>query len=166
MKNKSGLSLVISALIMIVLVIVGVSIIWAVVDKMINKEVSKSEACFGIFEKVNINNDYTCYNYSSEELLVSIEIGDIELEKLLVSISGKGTSKSFNLYEGANYDYVRKYPSGAYNESLNLPGKNSGATYVVKTTKVSIIELAPIINGQQCEVSDSLSEIDDCALLA
>lgn len=164
--NKKGLSMVISAMIMIVLVIAAVGIIWTIVKNLIEGKIEETESCFGIFDKVSINNRYTCYESSSDEVQFSINIGDIDVDKILVLISGIQDSKSIEIYNGVIYSDVKNYGS-EYNTSLNLPGKNGGLTYVVKdfSDNPNSIEISPVINKNVCGISDSLFEIDDCSSL-
>ena len=170
-KNRFGLSLVVSAVIMIALVMAGISIIWITVNKIINKNVGESEACFGSTGKVTINNDYTCYNSSSGEAQVSINVGDIEIDGLLISIYEKGHSKSFKITKKDShfspYGYVKNYSRG---NLIKLPEKNAGATYIIDLKSLgisepSLINIAPIINKHQCGISDSLPKIDSCSSL-
>ena len=50
-----------------------------------------------------------------------------------------------------------------------MPEKNSAITYILNLTAVSFpkpdgIKIAPIANGEQCEVVDTLNEIDNCII--
>ncbi len=170
-SQKKGLSGVIAAVILIALVMVTTAIIWTVVNNLITEKLEGAESCFDIFEKVTINNRYTCYNYSSNQLQFSINIGDIKIDEVLVAVSGKGTTTSFKLSnEVLNIPDLTNYPSGSI--GVRLPGKNSGLTYFFDMSgsgfseKPDLIKIIPIIGQKQCEASDSLSEIDNCLLLA
>jgi hypothetical protein len=157
---------------MIALVLAAIAIGWVVVNNMIKEEVEGSGSCFGIFDKVTISGGYTCYNATSNEVQFSISIGDITVPEILVAISSEGTTNSFKLSSGAQESYLKNYGDATYGEALQFPGKNSGRTYVFNMGDAGLsgipdlIELAPIIDGKQCEVSDSLSEFDACELLA
>lgn len=165
--DKRGLSMVISAVILIALVVVSVGTIWVFVKNMIEESIEETEACFGIFEKVTIKNQYTCYNSSSGEFQFSISIGDIDVDKILVLISTISDSQNVEMYGGATYPYLKDY-NGTYNDPIKFPEKNSGLTYVVSgfSDKVNLIEIAPVIDEKTCDISDSLYEIDDCLSLA
>lgn len=171
MKNKRGLSAVIGAIILIALAVASVSIIWVVVKNMIEGNIEQTESC-GVknFDKVNINNEFTCYNYSSEEFRFSINIGDIEVDELLISISTEEETKSFRINEdGSSYPELRSY-RGEYGSIIRPPVKDAGLTYVADMNKIGIgipksIKIAPSVDGKQCEVSDSLYEIDNCLAL-
>ncbi len=167
--KKRGLSAVISAIIMIALTIAAIAIVWAFVDQLIKAQKDRTTSCSNIYGKITINNRYTCYNSSSKEFKFSVKIGDIDIDELLVSISGDMNSKSFKLDNEEKSIAALKNTIGG--SLVKLPGKNGGSTYIYNMTgggfsgKPDSIELAPIINEKQCEVSDSSSEIDDCLLL-
>ncbi|MEN7982296.1 MAG: archaellin/type IV pilin N-terminal domain-containing protein [Nanoarchaeota archaeon] len=177
MKSKKAISGVITAVIMIALVIAATSIVWTIVNNLVKDKLDEAGSCFDTFEKVTINNKYTCYNITEEsstdpnELRVSISVSDIDLTALLVSVSdSQGNSKSFKLSNTPiTENYLRLY-NGNYNEDIIIPEKNSGINYVINTQELgigypSLIQLAPIVGGKQCEVSDLLSKIDNCKSL-
>lgn len=165
--KKRGMSMIISAVIMILLVLIAMGLVWVAVKNIVDEGVGETESCFGIFGKVDINDRYTCYNSSSGEVQFSVDIGDIDVEKVIVSISTIGGSSSIEIYEGAVYPNVKDY-NGDYNLGISFPGKNSGRTYVASgfSQKVDSIMIAPVINGRMCDSSDSTNEIYDCLLIA
>ncbi|MHA1988097.1 MAG: hypothetical protein ACW98D_15790 [Promethearchaeota archaeon] len=161
-KNHKAVSGVIVAVIMIALVMAATVIVWTVVNNLIKGKLGNVESCFGIFEKITINSRYTCYNDTSKEFQFSINIGDIDVDKVIVSISREGTTNSFEIPSATSG--LVNYPSGS--GDVILPGKNSGLTYIYSVAQSpDLIKIAPIINGKQCEVSDLLLEIDDCSSL-
>lgn len=172
MKSKKGVSGVVAMVILIALVLAAVAIVWVVVNNIVETGIEGSESCFGIFDKITIENSYTCYNDTSHELQFSINIGDIQVDKILVAVASAGSTKSFSLSSGVQEIYLKNYPDGLYNAALLFPGKNAGKTYVldmddaVLSGSPDFLEIAPIINEKQCGVSDTLSEFDDCALLS
>lgn len=170
MKNKKAISGVITAVIMIAIVIAASSIVWTVVNNLVKDKLEEAGSCFDTFEKVTINSRYTCYNSSSNELQFSISVEDIDLTSLLVSVSGGGESKSFRLTsQGLTEDYLFTYPSKS--QPVYLPEQNSGKTYILNLetagiSKPDLIQIAPIIGTNQCELSDSLAQIDNCLALS
>lgn len=169
--NKNGLSGVITTVLMIALAMAAVVIVWTVVNNIVSDKLEETESCFGVFGKISINSRYTCYNESSNEFQFSVSIGDIDVGEVLVSISGEGQTQSFKLDNEAKViDGLIKYPDRS--TSIKLPGKNSGLTYIFEMTGAGFseapdsISLVPVINGKQCEVADSLSQIDSCSALA
>lgn len=171
-KNRRGLSSVVATVILIGLVISAVAIVWAVVTNLVEDEIKGSESCFGIFDKVTIENSYTCYNSTSKELQFSINIGDIEVEEILIAVSSVGTANSFRLSNGTQKSYLKNYLDVSYGGSLQFPGKNAGRSYVLDMNNAGLsgspdsLDIAPIVNGQQCGISDTMLEFDDCSLLS
>jgi hypothetical protein len=170
--KRKGVSVVVATVIMIVLVIAAIAIVWVVVTNIVEEGIEGSEACFGIFDKVTIENGYTCYNSSSEEFQFSINLGDIQVDEILVAVSSAGSTKSFNLGSNTQESYLKNYLDESYGGTLQFPGKNAGRTYVLDMSSAGLsgspdsLEIAPIINDEQCGVSDSVSEFDDCLLLS
>lgn len=169
MKNKKGISGVITVVIMIALVMVAAVIVWVVVRNIVQGQLGGVESCFGAYGKVTINDIYTCYNSSSDKFQFSISIGDIDVDSVLVSISGEGATKSFSITNQAQtIANLSNYRSTGFGtDNITLPGKNGGKTYLTNyfTNQPDLMQIAPVISRSQCEVSDSLSEIDDCASL-
>lgn len=164
MENKKAISGVITAVIMIALVMVAAIIVWVVVRNIVQGKLEGVESCLGIYEKVTINNMYTCYDSINDEFQFSLSIGDIDINNVIVSVSGAGETKSYTLSnQNQTISGLGPYPSGS--GEVILPGRNSGLTYIASdfTEKPDLIQIAAVINGQQCETSDSLSEIDVCS---
>ncbi len=170
-KNKKGLSTVIATLIIITLVMVTASIVWVEVSKILKESQENTQACFNIFDKVTLNREYSCYNSTSKDMELSINIGDIDVEEVLILISGRGESESAKITsQGSQINYVRNY-NNLLNNIIKLPGKNEGKTYLFNTTGLGIgipqsVSIAPKINKKQCEVSDIMRTIDNCMALA
>lgn len=164
MKNKSGLSGVVSAMIMIALVMAAGVLIWIFSSNLVNKNLEEAESCFKIYDKVTINGDYTCYDWANKEILISIKVADIEIGGILVGVSGEGNSGSFVLGNNpAPIQNVKPYLSETYGEAVSAPGKNSGKTYVMRFNSIpESIEIAPIVNGKQCDVSDAVYNVYQC----
>jgi len=167
--NQKGLSQIIATMMIIMLVLGATAIVFNVVTNLIKEETESSESCFGNFGKVTINKQYTCHNFSSNEIQFLINIGDVDIAGLLISVSGNSEAKSFEI-TNETISFVKTY-KGSYGDVINPPNKNSGLTYIVNLSEMGIgsadsITIAPIIEDQQCGVSDSLSGIDNCKLLA
>jgi|TARA_Y100000310_G_C20663597_1_gene806197 FlaG/FlaF family flagellin (archaellin) len=167
--KKKGISGIIATMMMVGLVVIVTGVVFFFINGIIDEQIENSESCFGNLEKVTIDKDLTCLNSTSNELQFFINMGDIELTGLLVSVRGATEGKSFEINDGASFSYLKKYGKSP-GESLTVPGKNSGVTYVVKLAELGItdadtIKIAPKINDVQCEVSDSTSSIDNCYLI-
>jgi hypothetical protein len=163
-KNKKGISGVIATVLLIAISMAAVIIVWNVINNLISEKLEETESCFDIFGKVAINSRYTCYDSTAKSLRFSLSIGDIDVEKVVVSVSSAGDTKGYELtnqvYLGE--DLTKYGPEG----DVKLPAKNGGSTYVASgfTASPDSIQLTPVIQGKQCDTSDTLSEIDDCRL--
>jgi len=161
MKNKKGLSAVITTLIMIALVIALITIVWIAVDRMAKGAIEGSESCFDIAGKAKINNAYTCWN--GTDLQFSVSLGDISPDAVLVTVSTVGTTKSYTI-DGTNlYAKVMNYGDASYGGALTALTANSGQTYLTNdfSSAPDSIELFLIFGEKQC-FSDALYEISDC----
>jgi hypothetical protein len=168
--KKKGLSTIVITLLLIVLSLVAVGIVWAFSNNLIKKQISSSESCFGTSDKFKINGEYTCYSYDSSSgkysLRFSLNVGNIKVDKLIIGISSASSSKSYTLTNNAQtISGLSYYPSGT---SVKLPGINSGQTYLataISTDKIDSMRIAPMINEAQCDIADSISDIQNCALI-
>jgi hypothetical protein len=167
MGNKKGLAPVVATVILIALVMVIVVAVWVVVNNLVKSGLEESEACFGILEKVSLNSRYTCYYSDSNESQFSINIGDIDVDEVLVGISAEGNSVSFKISKTpSEIANLVTYPDRLLD--IVLPSKNAGLTYIFNITGAGFsetpnsISIAPIINDIQCGVSDSMHGIDRC----
>jgi len=161
--SKKGLSGIITAVIMIALVMAAAIIIWSVVNNMLKGKMESSEACFGNYNKVTINSMYTCYDSTNDRFHFSLNIGDIDVDSVIVSISSVGSTNSYILTNKSQTIVgLGPYPSGS--GDVTLPEKNAGRTYISNefTEKPDLITISPSINRQQCDVSDTLSGIEIC----
>ncbi len=166
--KKKGISGFIVALLLIALALVVSIIVWTVVNNIVQEKLKEAESCFKNFNKVTINSRYTCYN-SSGLVQFSIDIGDIDVEGVLIAISAEGRSKSFTLT--TEEKQIENLTDLSGNPDVKLPEKNGGQTYIynwgsIFLTNPDSIKIAPIIDGIQCEVSDSLFNIDNCNTLS
>ena len=169
MKNRKGLSTIVVTLTIILLSIVAVGIVWVFANNMIKKQISSSEACYGNYNKITINRQYTCFNKTSAtnyNLRFSLSIGDITVDKVIVSVSSGSAVKSYTITNTPQIiSGLAMYPSGS--SQVNLSSKNAGLTYQATGfgAKIDSIQIAPSIGGNLCEVSDSVSDIEDCNLI-
>ena len=165
--NKKGISAIIATVILIALTMAVVAIVWGVVTNLVSEQLEESGSCFNIFGKIELNSAYTCYNTSNNEFLFSVNIGDLDVDKIVVSVSGQGTTKSYTITnEEQAIAGLTRYPGGESN--ITLPEKNAGLTYISDefAERPDSIRVSPIIGETQCEVSDSIQPIESCSLLA
>ena len=163
MKNK-GLSEVVSTVIMIGLVLLAVTIMWSAVNFLIQGKIDDSKSCFGSFEKVTLEKKYTCVDDVTKAQFL-INIGDVDVDEVLVSITGEEGTSMFKIsnedkeIDGGDLAYLNGVPP----QQVKLPSKNSGKTYVYYFgSEPTSVQIAPIIDGTQCDVSDAVSNLDDC----
>jgi hypothetical protein len=168
LKNKHGISEVVTTVIIIALSLAALVVVWGFVSNFINEEIGSSQSCFGNYDKVKLNKQYTCYEAlegGEFNLRFSLSIGDIDVDKVTVLVSSKSEVKSYIITnENQTISGLSRYPSGI--SSITLPEKNSGISYRVTgfDSKIDSIEIAPTIGDNLCETSDSFSEIDNCAV--
>ncbi len=169
-KNRKGLSAIVTTLILVALSMGAMVLIWTVINKMIQRQTGHTEACFGNYEKVTLNALYTCYTeigIDNYEVRFSLKIGDISnVEKVIVGLSSASAVKSYQITNTEQLlEGLAPYPAGTGN--VKLPEPNAGLSYVTSmTSKPDLINIQPVINGETCEMSDSLSEIENCNLIS
>ena len=117
-KNRSGLSTIVTTLILIVLSLVAVGVLWSFVNSLINKQINSNEACYGNSDKVKINSQYTCYETvgtNKYNVRFSLSLGDVRVDKVIVSVSYAGTTKIYtitNTLQDLSSQGLSPYPSG------------------------------------------------------
>jgi flagellin-like protein len=159
-ENKKGVSDVVTTVIMIALVLAAATIVWGVVSRLIESQTSEAEACFGNFDKVTLNGVSTCYNAVDKTINIGVDLADIKVDKVVVSVTFASGRKKFEI-PGTNPD-VKNY-NGEYGEELNSINENEGWTYIMKAdSPLQLIEVAPVINGKQCDVADTITQIGSC----
>lgn len=165
MKNKKAVSGIVVTVIMIALVVAIGGVVWGVVNNLVTEQLEDTGSCFNIFEKVSINNKYTCWNSSTNEFLFSVNVGDIDLSKLVVTVSGEGKTKSYELTsESTEIEGISLFPNKE--PSVAMPGKNEGLTYIVNAdvfeSKPDSVVVYPVVGTKQCDAADTLTSIDSC----
>ncbi len=166
--NKKAVSGVVATVFMIALVVAIAGVVWVVVSNLVSEQLEEAGTCLDVLGKITINPQYTCYNTSAGELQFSIGVGDIAVEKVIVAISGSGTTKSYDISQISRDDTGLKFYNGS--NSIYLPEKNEGFTYILNTSEAGLgipdsIIVYPVVKGKQCDASDSISEISNCLLL-
>ena len=147
-KNKKGISGVLTTIILIAMVIVLVGIIYSVIIPMVRNNIEHANACSppNIIGKISLNRLNTCYDDSTKIIKVSMEIEDLEYDKILVYISQGGTSKTMEIIQAQNSGKTYEYNIN----DLGLSGKPE------------TIKIAPVIEGEQCDIIDSINEVATC----
>jgi hypothetical protein len=158
---KRGLSEVVSTMVLIVLVVAAVAIVGGIVNSLVKDKIDSSESCFNVGDKLQINNEFSCIE--GGDLKLSLKFGDIDLDRIIISISGDDSSKKFEI---SNYSSEEIKMYNDPNAVVTLPPKNSGRTYLISLNgmKINQVKIAPTINNNDCEITDILSDIKDCSL--
>lgn len=166
MINKKGMSTIIVTLLLVMFSIVLIGVVFGFLRGTINKQMSTSGSCFGNYGQVTLNSKYSCYeNSSSSYVQFSINVGDVDIEGISVSISSVAGSHSFIINNTKSVSGLTNYNGG----TATLPDKNSGITYKYTWTDSNApesIEISPIISGTICPSSSSIPSLSNCALLA
>src|SRR3989344_2913423 len=182
--NKRGLSGVVETVLLVLLTVVAIGVIAAFVVPLVQNNLDSAGSCLDVFDQVILNEAYTCLNSESadldettvdledyilnEDVLVSIKVGKIEVDGFLVALSREGETKTFEIkkedlaaMDGA--DGVSMYRKRLNsNDPIEIPTKNEGKTYRIRGfANVERVQIAPIVNGEPCSVTDS-SSIDQC----
>ncbi len=164
--EKRGLSAIVTTVILVALSMAAVVVIWVFVSNTIKKQIGQSESCFGNFDKVKFNEQYTCYEdlgNGNFALRFSVSIGGINIDKVIVSVASGSSVKSYEITNTAKaVEGLEMYPASS--GTVVLPAKNSGLTYKATgfTSQIDSIQITPVINGNQCEVSGAISEFEEC----
>jgi len=161
-NNKKAMSAIVSIMMLVLIVLAGTAIIWKILSKTVDEGLEESKSCYDLIGKVVVNSEYTCYDRAENEMHVSIGVGDIDIDGLLIAITDENSSVSFELTnELAIVENLRNYDG---TNQVKAPGKNSGVTYIA-TNIVEIplsIEIASKLNDHLCE-GDTFTGIEFCS---
>ena len=169
-SKKQGLSTVVITVLLIAVSMAAIVLVWGFASNLIQGQIKNSESCFGNFEKIKINKQYTCYEEigttDTYNLRFSLSIGEVAVDKIIVGVSSLGSIRSYELTNTPHLiSGLSLYLTGT---QIVLPTQNNGLTYITTSAflnKPDSIEIASVIDGVQCDISDSVSEIADCDLM-
>ncbi|MFW6310661.1 MAG: archaellin/type IV pilin N-terminal domain-containing protein [Nanoarchaeota archaeon] len=159
-KSKKALSAVISTVLIISLTIAIAAMIFGFVKTFVQEETQGTYECFETMDKVLINSQYTCYNSSSEIIKIAIQIKELNITKLLVSVSDNQNSKTFELtHTPQSIEHIQ--------EEVKVPDTKSQKVYYFNYSSAGLntptsIRIAPFAGKRQCDVSDELKTINSC----
>ena len=109
--NKIGLSEVVSTVLLILLSVAFVGGVFFTVRTYVEENIGRA-SCNEVFEKFVLESRYSCFDSSSNSLVVSISREKIAMDSLLVSIYSQDESKNFFLEdEPKEIEGVRYYSS-------------------------------------------------------
>jgi len=161
-KNKKGLSVVIATVILVALTLAAIGIIWTAVNTLVEDSTEGAESCFNLFEKVSIEDRYTCYNVTSGETVFSISVGDVDLEGVLVGVATNTTGVSLALVKGGSLIPGLRMFNGS--STVFSPAKNSGESYVLSGLNGTprLVEIIPVVGGTECDIIDTVEDFGSC----
>ena len=163
MRGKKGLSQVVSTVILIFLTVTLIAGVWTIVNGYVGSSLNKAGACNDILGKVSLNPEYTCYDSSSNSLLISISRNEFAMDSLLVAVSEEDSSRNFYL-ENNQKTIENLFNYKTLTPEVSLPGNESGKTYCFTgfSEKPLSVEISPRRLKSQCQVIDSIEEISFC----
>jgi len=165
-KSKKGVSEIIVTVVLIGLGIGAVAIVGALVNNMLSSKMKETTSCYGVYDQVKINKEYSCYTYNTDthtyNLIVSLGVGDIEIEGIKMAVKANGTVKSFDLTNIAKTLTDIKLSNGT--TSVYIPNSGEGLSYLITNLQYvpDSIAIAPLKDGNLCQESDSMGEIVNC----
>ncbi|MCA9487510.1 MAG: hypothetical protein KC516_00960 [Nanoarchaeota archaeon] len=169
--NKKALSAVVGTLVLIGVTMAAAALVLGFVRFFVQDKLTNSKGCLDILEKIELNEDYTCYNSSTtegnEKVLVSLSRGEVSLDSVIITISSEYESKTFSLTDfQETISGVLPYGFSEA-QTVSLPGNESGKTYVVDWPLsnygvVQTVEIAPVIDGKACEVLEKMDTLANC----
>jgi len=147
--------------------VAAITIIWAAIIPLINKQLSSGTNCLDAVAQVQIVSDegYTCYKLSgtsNKNMSLQVKHGakDFVLADISVLVSAGGDSTTLSVKNATQNIGTEK----------GLPGPNEAVVYILNTTgitgTISKVEIAPVVevgNTQDtCDISSSavISECD------
>ena len=169
MKNKKALSAVVMMVIMIALVMTIMAVVFNLTKDTVEEEIEKTESCgLNLIDELSINDLYVCYDSNEERMVFSINRGDIEMDKLLIALETETEILKYEIKDiEETVQNVSYYDDGAeVSGDISLPGKNGGKTYFITNIleQPIQIQIAPVVNDEQCDFVDSVNNIIDCSL--
>jgi len=162
MISKKAMSAVIALMVLILIVIAGTVIIWRVLTKTVDESLSEAKSCYDVLGKISVNSEYTCYDGVNDEMHISAEVGDIDIDSLFIVITYEDSSTSFELTN--ELTTVANLLSYTRANQVKAPSKNSGLTYIATNIveSPSSIELAPMVGGNLCS-GETFTDIGFCS---
>ncbi len=162
---KKAISPVISTILLIMLSIAVVIIVAGVLIPFVRESLAESKECFEISDQLSIEYEYTChYNISNIEMInISVKRGmkEIEVEGVLISVSGMGSSETFEIKNGTIELGMRMIDGSPI---LIIPGRGETRTFSLNTSLDAIesAEVAPILQGGRICDSTDRTDIESC----
>jgi len=165
--KKKAVSPVITTILLVLISISAVIIIAGVIIPFVRDAPASAQKCFEVSGQLEIETggEYNCYyNLTSNARMVNITVKrgtkDVELEGFMISISGGGTSKSFEIKD-SQADPAVTMMDGS---SVEIPKKGEKRTYSINTSLsiTDYAEISPImVGGGMCDPMSKVN-LDEC----
>lgn len=162
--NKKALSATVNVVLLIAITIVAGGIIWGVINNLVTTKLDDSASCYGLYEKIQLNDEYTCYNATDQTLRFSINLIDIIPDSVLIAAQNDENSTSIILFSNeTTIPNLVSYPDDETGK-VSLPKKESGKSYTLSgvDTLPTKVLLAPTMNGKACDVLDTITPVVFC----
>ncbi len=163
-KNKSGLSQVVSTLILILLVVAAVAVAATALTGFVRNSLNNAGACRNVLDQVKFNPDYTCYDVNTNTLVFSVSRQDFDMDSLTIAVSDNSTGKTFVLTDkNQSLTGIINYKTKTAN--VVMPPKESGQTYCLSSLNFqpTTLQMSPKVSGVQCSVTDTINSIPTCS---
>ena len=150
---------------MILIVVTSMILVGTFVTNLLNERIESSQNCLDTMDNIIIGNEQTCYNATAKELKIFMEIKDIEIDEVLVSISDGEQANTISITsQEQTLDYIK---NRLRTDPIILPSKKSGLAYYVNVSLLGLstpreIKLVPVIDKKSCEVVDQITSIPSC----
>ena len=162
MFSKKGVSQIIGVVLTVAIVVVSIGIIWGIVNSFVSDRLQTTGDCYSVLDKVHFNPSYTCHNSTGNYTLVSINVGDIDLSAIYISIERDGDSEIFILENKSQVLNNIMFYKGV-DQYVKMPSKEGGKTYLINSTKrPSRIQIAPKVGDTLCDVSEIIDSVTTC----
>ncbi len=163
-NNKKAISAVIATVLIILITVAAITIIWAAIIPLINKQLSSGTNCLDAVAQVQIVSDegYTCKNLTATTKYLQLQIShgakDFTLADVQVLVSSGGVTKTLTLMNNATGTVVLPDANEAKVYTLNI----ADTTFLTNADKVEIAPVISVGNTQDtCEISSS-AVINNC----
>jgi UDP-N-acetylmuramyl pentapeptide phosphotransferase/UDP-N-acetylglucosamine-1-phosphate transferase len=148
LKNHKSQTEVIVTVLLVLIGIIAVGLVSAWIINMVRSNLQGTE-CFNTADQIKVDlGDYTYFSASSNRTYVSISrgAGDFNLTGFIITVSGAGSSQTYNIKDGAtgSASGVLLYPNSV---NLVVPGLSGLKTYNLSYTagEVKKVKVVPII---------------------
>ena len=169
---KKGLSPVVSTILLILITIAAVVLIAGFAIPFVRNNLDESKVCFDASEqlKINTEEEITCHSVVNKNVSIQISRGtkELDIRGFFLVLSGGGSSKTFEIYNGKDLRIEGIEMLDGTNE-LDIPKIGEDRTYNISLELTPLSEatdirakIAPIMpSGVNCPETDN-AKIPKC----